>query len=89
MATNAAIQYILPAAQIAASETAGSRSAHSRRRAAEERGFVATAMAVSIFVTLNGTAMSGHAFRLPPPVTGSFSASSRISTPAFSPHPLR
>ena len=58
MATNAAIQYILPAPQIAASErpavaalsvVAGPRGA----------GFVAAAMALSIFVTLNGTIMSG------------------------------
>ncbi|HKD60990.1 MAG TPA: amino acid permease [Terracidiphilus sp.] len=58
MATNAAIQYILPASQIAASErpavaalsvVAGPRGA----------GFVAAAMALSIFVTLNGTIMSG------------------------------
>ncbi len=58
MATNAAIQYILPAARIAASEqpavtalsvVAGPRGA----------GFVAAAMALSIFVTLNGTVMSG------------------------------
>jgi APA family basic amino acid/polyamine antiporter len=58
MATNAAIQYILPATQIAASErpavaalsiVAGPRGA----------GFVAAAMALSIFVTLNGTVMSG------------------------------
>jgi APA family basic amino acid/polyamine antiporter len=56
--TNAAIQYILPAAHIAASErpavaaltvVAGARGA----------GFVAAAMAVSIVVTLNGTIMSG------------------------------
>ncbi|HEY2471779.1 MAG TPA: amino acid permease [Terracidiphilus sp.] len=58
MATNAAIQYVLPAAQIAASErpavaalsvVAGPRGA----------GFVAAAMALSIFVALNGTIMSG------------------------------
>lgn len=58
MATNAAIQYILPAASIAGSErpavaalnlVAGARGA----------GFVAAAMALSIFVTLNGTIMSG------------------------------
>ena len=58
MTTNAAIQYILPATHIAASErpavaaltvVAGARGA----------GFVAVAMAVSIFVTLNGTIMSG------------------------------
>jgi basic amino acid/polyamine antiporter, APA family len=58
MATNAAIQYILPAASIAGSErpavaalqvVAGSRGA----------GLVAAAMALSILVTLNGTTMSG------------------------------
>jgi APA family basic amino acid/polyamine antiporter len=58
MATNAAIQYILPAVRIAATDrpavaalsvVAGSRGA----------GFVAAAMALSIFVTLNGTVMSG------------------------------
>ncbi len=58
MATNAAIQYILPATKIAASQqpavtalsiVAGPRGA----------GFVAAAMALSIFVTLNGTVMSG------------------------------
>ena len=58
MATNAAIQYILPAARIAASDrpavaalavAAGSRGA----------GLVTVAMAISIFVTLNGTTMSG------------------------------
>ena len=58
MATNAAIQYVLPAAGIAAQPqpavaaltvVAGSRGA----------GFVAAAMAVSIFVALNGTVMSG------------------------------
>jgi len=58
MLTNAAIQYVLPAAQIAASQrpavaaltaAAGSRGA----------GLVAAAMAISILVTLNGTTMSG------------------------------
>jgi APA family basic amino acid/polyamine antiporter len=58
MATNAAIQYVLPASQIAATErpavaalsvVAGPRGA----------GFVAAAMALSIFVALNGTIMSG------------------------------
>jgi APA family basic amino acid/polyamine antiporter len=58
MATNAAMQYILSATQIAASErpavdalavVAGHVGA----------GFVAAAMALSIFVTLNGTVMSG------------------------------
>ena len=58
MATNAAIQYILPAAQIAASE----RPAVAALTVVAGRGgagFVAAAMAISIFVTLNGTAMSG------------------------------
>jgi APA family basic amino acid/polyamine antiporter len=58
MATNAAIQYVLPASQIAASErpavaalmvVAGPRGA----------GLVAVVMALSIFVALNGTTMSG------------------------------
>ncbi len=58
MATNAAIQYILPAAQIAASErpAVAALSAVAGPRGA---GFVAAAMALSIFVTLNGTVMSG------------------------------
>jgi APA family basic amino acid/polyamine antiporter len=58
MATNAAIQYILPAAQIAASErpAVAALSIVAGRRGA---GFVAGAMALSIFVTLNGTVMSG------------------------------
>jgi APA family basic amino acid/polyamine antiporter len=58
MATNAAIQYILPAAQIAGSE----RPAVAALRAVAGpagAGFVASAMALSIFVTLNGTIMSG------------------------------
>ncbi len=58
MATNAAIQYVLPAALIAANKqpavaamavVAGARGA----------AFVAALMALSIFVTLNGTIMSG------------------------------
>ncbi len=58
MTTNAAIQYILPAAQIAASE----RPAVAALSAVAGPGgaaFVAAAMALSIFVTLNGTVMSG------------------------------
>jgi APA family basic amino acid/polyamine antiporter len=58
MATNAAIQYILPAVQIAASE----RPAVAALRVVAGpagAGFVAAAMALSIFVTLNGTIMSG------------------------------
>ena len=58
MATNAAIQYILPAAQIAASERPAV-SALSVVAGARGAGFVAAAMALSIFVTLNGTVMSG------------------------------
>jgi APA family basic amino acid/polyamine antiporter len=58
MATNAAIQYILPAVQIAASE----RPAVAALRVVAGpagAGLVAAAMALSIFVTLNGTIMSG------------------------------
>ena len=58
MATNAAIQYILPAAQIAASERPAV-AALSVVAGARGAGFVAAAMAISIFVTLNGTIMSG------------------------------
>jgi len=58
MATNAAIQYILPATQIAASErpAVAALSVVAGPKGAE---FVAVAMALSIFVTLNGTVMSG------------------------------
>ena len=58
MATNAAIQYILPAAQIAASP----RPAVSALQVVTGpwgAAFVSVAMAVSIIVTLNGTIMSG------------------------------
>jgi APA family basic amino acid/polyamine antiporter len=58
MATNAAIQYILPAAQIAASP----RPAVSALRVVAGpagAALVAAGMALSIFVTLNGTIMSG------------------------------
>ncbi|HEY1984506.1 MAG TPA: amino acid permease [Terracidiphilus sp.] len=58
MATNAAIQYILPAAQIAGSERPAV-AALSIVAGARGAGFVAAAMALSIFVTLNGTVMSG------------------------------
>lgn len=58
MATNAAIQYILPAAQIAGSERPAV-AALSVVAGAKGAGFVAAAMALSIFVTLNGTVMSG------------------------------
>ena len=58
MATNAGIQYILPAGRIAAS---GQPAVAALRVVAGPRGagFVAAAMAISIFVTLNGTTMSG------------------------------
>ena len=58
MVTNAAIQYILPAVQIAASP----RPAVAALRIVSGPGgaaLVAAGMALSIFVTLNGTIMSG------------------------------
>jgi basic amino acid/polyamine antiporter, APA family len=58
MATNAAIQYILPAPQIAASERPAV-AALSVVAGPGGAAFVAAAMALSIFVTLNGTVMSG------------------------------
>jgi len=58
MATNAAIQYILPAAAIAASERPAV-AALTVVAGPAGAGFVAAAMAISIFVTLNGTIMSG------------------------------
>ena len=58
MATNAAIQFILPAAQIAASERPAV-AALTVVAGPGGAGFVAAAMALSIFVTLNGTVMSG------------------------------
>lgn len=58
MATNAAIQFILPAMQIAASERPAV-AALSVVAGPHGAAFVAAAMALSIFVTLNGTVMSG------------------------------
>jgi len=58
MATNAAIQYILPAVRIAASERPAV-TALTVVAGPAGAGFVAAAMALSIFVTLNGTIMSG------------------------------
>ncbi len=58
MATNAAIQYVLPAGSIALSEQPAV-SALTVVAGARGAGFVAAAMALSIFVTLNGTIMSG------------------------------
>lgn len=58
MATNAAIQYVLPAAPIAASDRPAV-TALSVVAGPAGAGFVAAAMALSIFVALNGTVMSG------------------------------
>jgi APA family basic amino acid/polyamine antiporter len=58
MATNAAIQYILPAAQIAASPRPAV-AALSVVAGPAGAALVAAGMALSIFVTLNGTVMSG------------------------------
>ena len=58
MATNAAIQYILPAGQIAASDRPAV-AALSVVAGPKGAAFVAAAMALSIFVALNGTVMSG------------------------------
>jgi APA family basic amino acid/polyamine antiporter len=58
MATNAAIQYILPAAQIAASPRPAV-AALSVVAGPAGAALVAAGMALSIFVTLNGTIMSG------------------------------
>ncbi len=58
MATNAAIQYILPAAQIAASPRPAV-SAMSLVTGGWGAALVSVAMATSILVTLNGTIMSG------------------------------
>jgi APA family basic amino acid/polyamine antiporter len=58
MATNAGIQYVLPAAQIAASDRPAV-AALSVVAGPAGAGFVAAAMTLSIFVALNGTVMSG------------------------------
>lgn len=58
MATNAAIQYVLPASAIAASPQPAV-TALSAVAGARGAGFVAAAMGLSILVTLNGTTMSG------------------------------
>jgi APA family basic amino acid/polyamine antiporter len=58
MATNAAIQYVLPATAIAGSERPAV-TALTVVAGPAGAGFVAAAMALSIFVTLNGTIMSG------------------------------
>ena len=58
MATNAAIQYILPAAQIAASPRPAV-AAMALVAGHQGAALVSAGMALSIFVTLNGTIMSG------------------------------
>lgn len=58
MATNAGIQYILPASRIAASARPAV-AALTAVAGARGAGLVAAAMALSIVVTLNGTVMSG------------------------------
>jgi APA family basic amino acid/polyamine antiporter len=58
MATNAAIQYILPAAQIAGSPRPAV-SALNVVAGPAGAALVAAGMALSVFVTLNGTVMSG------------------------------
>jgi len=58
VATNAGLQYILPAARIAASERPAV-TALSVVAGPAGAGFVAAAMGLSIFVSLNGTIMSG------------------------------
>jgi basic amino acid/polyamine antiporter, APA family len=58
MATNAAIQYVLPAAQIAASPRPAVAALQAVAGPAGA-ALVAAGMALSIFVTLNGTIMSG------------------------------
>ena len=58
MATNAGIQYVLTATQIAASERPAV-AALTVIAGPAGAGFVAAAMALSIFVALNGTIMSG------------------------------
>jgi APA family basic amino acid/polyamine antiporter len=58
MATNAAIQLVLPAAKIAASPQPAI-AALTAVAGARGASFVAIAMAISIFVAINGTIMSG------------------------------
>jgi APA family basic amino acid/polyamine antiporter len=58
MATNAAMQFILSASQVAASQRPAV-DALAVVAGPVGAGFVAAAMALSIFVTLNGTIMSG------------------------------
>ena len=84
MATNAAIQYILPAAQIAASERPGGHSAHSGRRAARARASSLSPWRSASSSPSTEPSCPARASPLPPPATGSSSASSRTSIPASS-----
>jgi APA family basic amino acid/polyamine antiporter len=88
MVTNAAIQYVLPASAIAASERP---AVAAMERAAGPGGaaLVAAAMAISIFVTLNGTIMSGARVPFAAARDGLFfkrfaEVNPRFQSPAFS-----
>jgi APA family basic amino acid/polyamine antiporter len=88
MATNAAIQYILPAAQIAASPRPAV-TALSVVAGPAGAALVAAGMALSIFVTLNGTVMSGARIPFATARDGLFfprfaEISPRFKSPAYS-----
>src|ERR1700733_3325253 len=88
MATNAAIQYILPAAQIAGSPRPAV-TALSVVAGPAGAALVAAGMALSIFVTLNGTVMSGARIPFAAARDGLFfprfaEISPRFKSPAYS-----
>jgi APA family basic amino acid/polyamine antiporter len=88
MATNAAIQYILPAVQIAASPRPAV-AALSVVAGPAGAALVAAGMALSIFVTLNGTVMSGARIPFAAARDGLFfpkfaQISPRFKSPAYS-----
>ena len=88
MATNAAIQYILPAVQIAASPRPAV-TALSVVAGPAGAALVAAGMALSIFVTLNGTVMSGARIPFAAARDGLFfprfaEISPRFKSPAYS-----
>jgi APA family basic amino acid/polyamine antiporter len=88
MATNAAIQYILPAAQIAASPQPAV-TALSVVAGPAGTALVAAGMGLSIFVTLNGTIMSGARIPFAAARDGLFfpkfaEISPRFKSPAYS-----
>jgi APA family basic amino acid/polyamine antiporter len=88
MATNAAMQYILPAAQIAASPRPAV-AALSVVAGPAGAALVAAGMALSIFVTLNGTVMSGARIPFAAARDGLFFSkfaeiSPRFKSPAYS-----